>query len=81
MKKNRRKTTVTAELVTSISLTLRGTRITPAVAQTDVRDRLLVAGIEPAPPMTPEQFGDYLRAEVVKWGKVVKAADITVQTF
>jgi hypothetical protein len=33
MKKNRRKTMVTAELVTSISLTLRGTRITPAVAQ------------------------------------------------
>ena len=33
MKKNRRKTTVTAELLTSISLTLRGTRITPAVAQ------------------------------------------------
>ena len=51
------------------------------VALPDVRERLLVAGIEPAPPMTPEQFGDYLRAEVVKWGKVVKAADITVQTF
>jgi hypothetical protein len=46
-----------------------------------VRDRLLVAGIEPAQLMTPEQFGDYLRGEVVKWGKVVKAADIQVQTF
>jgi hypothetical protein len=33
MNKNRRKTSVTAELVASISLTLRGTRITPAVAQ------------------------------------------------
>jgi tripartite-type tricarboxylate transporter receptor subunit TctC len=55
--------------------------ITRILALTDVRDRLLVAGIEPAPPMTPEQFGDYLRAEVVKWGKVVKAADIQVQTF
>ena len=47
----------------------------------DVRDRLLTAGIEPAPLMTSEQFGDYLRAEVVKWGKVVKAAGIEVQTF
>jgi len=55
--------------------------ITRILALTDVRDRLLVAGIEPAPPMTPEQFGDYLREEVVKWGKVVKAADIKVQTF
>ena len=44
----------------------------------DVRDRLLVAGIEPAPPMTPEQFGDYLRTEVVKWGKVVKASGAKV---
>jgi tripartite-type tricarboxylate transporter receptor subunit TctC len=51
------------------------------LALPDVRDRLLVAGIEPAQLMTPEQFGDYLRAEVVKWGKVVKAADIKVQTF
>jgi hypothetical protein len=33
MNRNRRKTMVTAELVTSISLALRGTRITPAVAQ------------------------------------------------
>src|SRR5688572_25620281 len=51
------------------------------LALPDVRDRLLTAGIEPAPLMTPEQFGDYLRAEVVKWGKVVKAAGIQVQTF
>jgi tripartite-type tricarboxylate transporter receptor subunit TctC len=55
--------------------------ITRILAMPDVRERLLVAGIEPAPPMTPEQFGDYLRAEVVKWGKVVKAAGIEVQTF
>jgi len=51
------------------------------LALPDVRDRLLVAGIEPAPLMTPDEFGDYLRAEVVKWGKVVKAAGIGVQTF
>jgi tripartite-type tricarboxylate transporter receptor subunit TctC len=51
------------------------------LALPDVRDRLLVAGIEPAQLMTPEQFGDYLRGEVVKWAKVVKAADIKVQTF
>jgi tripartite-type tricarboxylate transporter receptor subunit TctC len=49
------------------------------LALPDVNDRLLTAGIEPAPPMTPEQFGDYLRAEVVKWGKVVKAAEIKVE--
>ena len=51
------------------------------LALSDVRDRLLTAGIEPAPLMTAEQFGDYLRAEVAKWGKVVKTAGIKVQTF
>ena len=51
------------------------------LALPDVRDRLLVAGIEPAPPMTPEQFADYLRAEVVKWGKVMKAAGIQPQAW
>ena len=44
------------------------------VALPDVRDRLLAAGIEPAAAViTPEQFGDYLRSEVAKWARVVKA--------
>jgi tripartite-type tricarboxylate transporter receptor subunit TctC len=29
-----------------------------------------------ATPMTPEQFGEFIRAEVAKWGKVVKDAGI-----
>ena len=51
------------------------------IAQPDVRDRLLAAGIEPAPVMTPERFGEFLQSEVVKWGKVVKAAGIQPQTW
>jgi tripartite-type tricarboxylate transporter receptor subunit TctC len=51
------------------------------VALPDVRERLLTAGIEPAPLMTPEQFGEYIRAEVAKWAKVVKAAGIQPQTW
>ena len=27
-------------------------------------------------PTTPEQFGQILRTEILKWGKVVKAANI-----
>ena len=53
--------------------------ITRILALPEVRDRLLAAGIEPAPLMTPEQFGDYLRSEVVKWGKVVKASGARVE--
>jgi tripartite-type tricarboxylate transporter receptor subunit TctC len=51
------------------------------LALPEVRDRLLAVGIEPAPLMTPEQFADYLRSEVVKWGKVMKAAGIEAQTL
>jgi len=38
----------------------------------DVRERLLQQGAEPV-GNTPEQFDAYLRAEVEKWAKVVKA--------
>jgi len=30
---------------------------------------------------TPEQFGDYIRTEIAKWSKVVKAAGIEPQTW
>ena len=51
------------------------------LALPDVRDRLLTAGIEPAAVITPDQFADYLRSEVVKWGQAVKAAGIQTQTW
>lgn len=41
----------------------------------DVTQRLAGDGVE-AVGITPEQFGAYLRAEVTKWNKVVKAAGI-----
>ena len=37
----------------------------------DVREKLLAIGMEPV-TMTPEQFGDFVRAEIAKWAKVVK---------
>lgn len=39
----------------------------------DVTQRLAGDGVE-AVGTTPEQFGTYLRAEIAKWGKVVKAS-------
>lgn len=39
----------------------------------DVAQRLAGDGVE-AVGTTPEQFGNYLRQEIVKWGKVVKAS-------
>ena len=41
----------------------------------DVKERLDATGFEPI-GTTPEQFGAYMRSEVEKWAKVVKAARI-----
>ena len=41
----------------------------------EVRDRLLNEGAEPV-GNTPEQFGEFIKSEIIKWGKVFKAAGI-----
>jgi tripartite-type tricarboxylate transporter receptor subunit TctC len=41
----------------------------------DVRTRLIGAGIE-IQGGTPEQFGNVIKAEVDKWGRIVKEAGI-----
>ena len=38
----------------------------------DVRERFLAGGVEPVGG-PPEKFGEHLKAEIAKWGKVVKA--------
>ncbi len=44
----------------------------------DVKDKLAALGFEPVADR-PEQFGARIRAEVAKWGKVVRDAKIKVQ--
>jgi len=46
-----------------------------AIAQPEVRERMLAGGLEPA-GTTPDDFAAYLRAEVAKWSKVIRAAGI-----
>ncbi|GHC81832.1 MFS transporter [Pseudorhodoferax aquiterrae] len=53
-------------------LALETTRI---LALPDVRERMLAAGVEPVGG-TPEQFAAFIASEMVKWGKVAKAAGI-----
>ena len=45
--------------------------INKALVSTMVRERFAAIGAEPA-PRTPEQFGELIRSEYVKWGDVVK---------
>ncbi len=39
----------------------------------DVSERLLSQGLEPV-SSTPEEFSSYIRSEMTKWAKVVKAS-------
>jgi tripartite-type tricarboxylate transporter receptor subunit TctC len=48
-----------------------------AIAQPDVKERLLAGGLEPL-GSAPDDFTAYLRAEVAKWAKVIKQAGIRV---
>ena len=43
------------------------------LAQPDVREKLIGQGLEPVGG-TPEQFAAYLKSEIAKWAKVVKAS-------
>ena len=43
-----------------------------------VQDQFAAQGLETA-PSTPQEFGTYLRSEVAKWGKVVKASGATAE--
>ncbi len=49
-----------------------------ALASTLVNEQFRVQGLEAA-PSTPAEFGAYLRSEVQKWGKVVKASGATTE--
>jgi tripartite-type tricarboxylate transporter receptor subunit TctC len=43
-----------------------------------VREQILAQGAEPMTG-TPQQVGEYLRAEVAKWGRVVRASGAKVE--
>jgi tripartite-type tricarboxylate transporter receptor subunit TctC len=50
--------------------------VTRAVNDPEVKKRFLDDGAEITASATPEEFGNLVRAEVVKWAKVVKDAGI-----
>ena len=44
----------------------------------DLADKLAAEAVEPW-PMTPEQFGDYIRAEITRWTALAKARNIQLE--
>jgi tripartite-type tricarboxylate transporter receptor subunit TctC len=53
------------------------TQMQAAVRKQELRDRFLQLGIDPA-GTSPEEFARFLREEVDKWGKVIRAANVKV---
>jgi len=52
--------------------------IAKAVQATEARERLGGAGLEALGSATPQEFGRFVEAEVSRWAKVVKAANIKI---
>ena len=52
--------------------------VNAAVSQPDAREKLLQQGAI-ANPISPDQFGVFIRNEIAKWGKVVKASGAKVE--
>ena len=51
--------------------------IAKAFAQPDVRERFAALGFQPV-VNTPEDYAAYIRAEIPKWGKIIKTASIRI---
>ena len=51
------------------------TEIARILTAKDVKDRLAADGADPV-GNTPQEFAEFIRAELAKWGKVVKGAGI-----
>ena len=48
------------------------------LAMPEIRSILVGQGVEPE-PMTPEQYGAFMRAEHAKWGRVIRDAGIKLE--
>ena len=52
--------------------------VTTILRQADVRERILATFNEPS-PTTPKEFGDFIRAEIATWSKVIRESGIRIE--
>ncbi len=52
--------------------------VTKILAMPDVRERFMAQGVEPQ-GSTPEQFGEHIRSQMVRWAKVVQDAGVKAE--
>jgi tripartite-type tricarboxylate transporter receptor subunit TctC len=48
------------------------------VALPDVIEKLTALGVEPVAD-TPEEFGAYIRSEIVRWGDIIRRSNLKVE--
>ena len=61
------------ELVTRLNADLMA-----VLAMNDVRESLKQQGADPVARNSPEDFGGYIKSEIAKWAKVIKASGAKV---
>jgi tripartite-type tricarboxylate transporter receptor subunit TctC len=66
-----------ANLPREVATRLSG-EINKVLARPDIRERFASQALEPA-NTTPEQFGDFIKVEVGRWGKLIREAGITIK--
>src|SRR5258706_7813194 len=52
--------------------------ITRSLAEPAMREKMVALGFDLMPPLTPAQFGDYIKTDATKWVPVIKASGATV---
>jgi tripartite-type tricarboxylate transporter receptor subunit TctC len=45
----------------------------------EVVEKFKGMGVNPIAPNTPEQFDAFLKADIARWGKVIREAKVTVE--
>ena len=66
-----------AGLPREIAARLNG-EINKVLARPDIRERFASQALDPA-NTTPEQFADFIKVEVGRWGKLIREAGITMK--
>ena len=53
-----------------------GVEITKITAMPEVKEQIQKVGVEPVSGLTPEQFGEFIKAEIPRWSKVASDANV-----
>jgi tripartite-type tricarboxylate transporter receptor subunit TctC len=60
-------------------VTMLGKEMQAVIRKPELREKFITLGIDPA-GSTPDEFAQFLRDEVAKWGKVIRAANVKIES-